>query len=110
MKITKLLLFAIAFVCGTSVFTSCSKDDNPAEHEQGGKKRQEFLTHTKANLKEMAENMNFESFPKIEISIPCGCSDNLKFSTIYDYDLDNEHSSSGYGMDRTFIVKEYEKE
>lgn len=61
MKITKLLLFAIAFVCGTSVFTSCSKDDNPAEHEQGGKKRQEFLTHTKANLKEMAENMNFES-------------------------------------------------
>jgi len=56
------------------------------------------------------EDMNFESFPKIEISIPCGCSDNLKFSTIYDYDLDNEHSSSGYGMDRTFIVKEYEKE
>ena len=32
MKITKLLLFAIAFVCGTSVFTSCSKDDNPAAH------------------------------------------------------------------------------
>ncbi len=56
------------------------------------------------------EDMNFESFPKIEISIPCGCSDNLKFATIYDYDLDNEHSSSGYGMDRTFIVKEYEKE
>lgn len=56
------------------------------------------------------EEMDFDSFPKIEISIPCGCSDNLKFATIYDYDLDNEHSSSGYGMDRTFIVKEYEKE
>ena len=56
------------------------------------------------------EDMDFESFTKIEISIPCGCFDNLKFDTIYDDDLHNEHSSYGYGMDRTFIVKEYEKE
>lgn len=56
------------------------------------------------------EDMDFESFTKIEISVPIGCSDNLRFATIYDYDIHNKHSSCGYGMDRTFIVKEYEKE
>ena len=53
--------------------------------------------------------MDFETFTKIEISIPCGCYEIFKFDTIYDDDLHNEHSSYGYGMDRTFIVKEYEK-
>ena len=56
------------------------------------------------------EDIDFASFTKIEISIPYGCSDNLKFDTIYDDYPHNEHSSFGYGMDRTFIVKEYEKE
>ena len=52
------------------------------------------------------ENIDFNSFKKIEINVPLGCADNYSFATIYDDDLDNDHSWYGYGMDRTFIVKE----
>lgn len=56
------------------------------------------------------ENLNFDSFIKIEINIPYGCSEKYKFAVIYNNDIYNEHSSYGYGMDRTFVVKENEKE
>lgn len=55
-------------------------------------------------------NIDFNSFTKIEIEVPYRCSEFFKFSYIYDEDIRNEHSFYGYGMDRTFIVKEYEKE
>lgn len=54
--------------------------------------------------------LDFESFPKIEIIVPEGCSERFKFAAIYNYDIYNEHSNYGYGMDRTFVVKEDEKE
>ncbi len=48
------------FICGASVFTSCTNDtgDNPAP-EQAKENRKEFIRHTRENLKEVAENLNF---------------------------------------------------
>ena len=56
-------VLAATLVCGTSVFTSCSTDngDNPAQ-EQAKKNRKEFVQHTRATLKDMAENLNFTSW------------------------------------------------
>ena len=55
-------------------------------------------------------NVDFNSFIKIEIIVPSGYSNILHFSAIYNHDLYNQHRDYGYGMDRQFIVKEYEKE
>ena len=53
-------VLAATFICGASVFTSCTNDtgDNPAP-EQAKKDRKEFIRHTRENLKDLAENMNF---------------------------------------------------
>ena len=53
-----------AFICGASVFTSCSANDtndNPSQ-EQAKKDRKEFIQHTRQNLKDLAENLNFSSW------------------------------------------------
>lgn len=49
--------------CGASVFTACTNDtgDNPSP-EQPKKDRAEFIQHTRQNLKDLAENLNFESW------------------------------------------------
>ena len=57
---------------------------------------------------EERENIDFSSFAKIEIYIPVGSSDKYIFANIYDYDLNNSHVNHGYGMDRTFVIKEDE--
>ena len=56
-------VLAAALICGTSVFTSCSSDndDNPAQ-EQAKKNRKEFIQHTRATMKNLAENLNFTSW------------------------------------------------
>ena len=56
-------VFAATLVCGASVMTSCSSDtsDNPAQ-EQAKKNRKEFIQHTRNNLKDLAENLNFNSW------------------------------------------------
>ena len=56
-------MLAATLICGASVFTSCSNDtsDNPAQ-EQSKKNRKEFIEHTRANLKDLAENLNFGSW------------------------------------------------
>ena len=57
-------VLAVTFICGASVFTSCSANDandNPSQ-EQAKKDRKEFIQHTRQNLKEMAENLNFRSW------------------------------------------------
>ena len=58
-----LMVMAATLICGASVFTSCSNDtsDNPAQ-EQAKKNRKEFIQHTRQNLKEVAENMNFSTW------------------------------------------------
>ena len=50
-------------VCGANVFTACTTDstDNPTL-EQAKKNRTEFIKHTRENLKNMAENLNFTSW------------------------------------------------
>ena len=53
-------------------------------------------------------NLNINSFTKIEIIVPYGCSDKYVFSAIYDKYCNEELRY--YGMDRNFIVKEYENE
>ena len=48
-------------ICGASVFTSCSESgDNPAP--ENTKNRKEFIAHTRQNLKDLAENLNFTSW------------------------------------------------
>ena len=56
------------------------------------------------------EDLDFNSFTKIEISDPNGYSNSFSFAPIYNNDLHNTHESYGYGMDRTFILKEDENE
>ena len=57
-------VLAATLICGASVFTSCSANDandNPSQ-EQAKKDRKEFIQHTRQNLKDLAENLNFSSW------------------------------------------------
>ena len=56
-------VLAATLVCGTCVFTSCKSDndDNPG-NEQAKKNRKEFVQHTRATMKDLAENLNFFSW------------------------------------------------
>ena len=57
-------VLAATFICGASVFTSCTANDtndNPSQ-EQAKKDRKEFIQHTRQNLKDLAENLNFGSW------------------------------------------------
>ena len=58
------VLVATLCICGASVFTSCSNDnsDNAGSIEQAKKNRKEFVAHTRATLKDLAENLNFSSW------------------------------------------------
>ena len=54
-------VLAATMICGASVFTSCTEgSDNPAP--ENAKDRKEFIKHTRENLKDLAENMNFASW------------------------------------------------
>ena len=63
-KIMSWVLAAILCICGASVFTSCSNDnsDNSGSIEQAKNNRKEFVAHTRATLKDLAENLNFSSW------------------------------------------------
>ena len=56
-------MLAATLIYGASVFTACSSDndDNPAQ-EQAKKNRKEFIEHTRATMKDLAENLNFGSW------------------------------------------------
>ena len=56
-------MLAATLVCGASVMTSCTSDtsDTPAQ-EQAKKNRKEFVEHTRATMKDLAENLNFTSW------------------------------------------------
>ena len=57
------VLAAILITSGASVFTSCANDDNPAQEQADAKKNREvFIDHTRATLKDLAENLNFSSW------------------------------------------------
>ena len=61
-KIMNWVLAAI-LICGASVITSCSANDtndNPSQ-EQAKENRKEFVAHTRATLKDLAENLNFST-------------------------------------------------
>ncbi|MBO4892366.1 MAG: hypothetical protein J5502_07125 [Prevotella sp.] len=53
-------------ICGASVFTACSSDndDNPAQ-EQAKRNRKEFIQHTRATMKDLAENLNFSTWNSV---------------------------------------------
>ena len=54
-------VLAATLICGASVFTSCTEgSDNPAP--ENAKDRKEFIQHTRENLKDLAENLNFGSW------------------------------------------------
>ena len=55
------LMMAVALICSASVFTSCSvNDDNSSK--TANENRKEFIKHTRENLKDIAENLNFGSW------------------------------------------------
>ena len=57
-------VLAATFICGASMFTSCTANDtndNPSQ-EQAKENRKEFIQHTRQNLKDLAENLNFASW------------------------------------------------
>jgi len=57
-------MLAAILICGASVFASCTANDtndNPSQ-EQAKENRKEFIRHTRQNLKEVAENLNFSSW------------------------------------------------
>ena len=61
MKKMKNLVLAATLICGVTVFTSCSvNDDNSSK--TANENRKEFIKHTRENLKELAENLNFASW------------------------------------------------
>lgn len=55
------MLAAILVFCGASVFTSCSSDDDDKEQTEAEKNRDKFIEHTRSVVKNLAENLNFES-------------------------------------------------
>lgn len=52
------------------------------------------------------KNIDVSTFKKIEILIPYGCAEQYSFEPIYDY---SDGDFRTYGMDRNFIIKEYEQ-
>lgn len=55
-------VMAATLICGASVFASCTNNgDNPSPEPQK-KDRAEFIQHTRKNLKDLAMNLNFESW------------------------------------------------
>ena len=61
-------MMAAILICGSAVFTSCSNDDDSSsssEEKKGGANRQEFVAHTRQNLKEVAENLNFSTWNSV---------------------------------------------
>jgi hypothetical protein len=55
------LVLAATLICGATTFTSCSvNDDNSSK--TANENRKEFIKHTRENLKDLAENMNFSSW------------------------------------------------
>ena len=52
-------------ICGACAFTSCTsdKEDNPTP--ESTKNRKEFVKHTRANLKEVAMNLNFTTWKSV---------------------------------------------
>ena len=108
-------VLATTLVCGSSVSTSCSSDndDNPAQ-EQAKKNRKEFIEHTRATLKDLAENANFGAWvslnweaqnfnkhvlnnPNFEKTISTALFQKAKQS-IKSVEGDNELSAMGYEM------------
>ena len=58
---------AAALICGASVFTACTNDTSDNPTEQAKKNRKEFIEHTRKNLKEVAENLNFSTWTGVNI-------------------------------------------
>ena len=56
---------AAALICGASVFTSCTSDNDNPGPEQAKRNRTEFIKHTRQNLKEVAENLNFSTWNSV---------------------------------------------
>jgi len=56
-------VIAATLICGSSAIASCTNDvnDNPAQ-EQAKQDRKEFVQHTRAALKSLAENTNYSSW------------------------------------------------
>ena len=54
-------MIAAILICGATMFTSCSvNDDNSSK--TANENRKEFIKHTRENLKDLAENLNFSSW------------------------------------------------
>ena len=60
-------VLAATFICGASMFTACTANetnDNPTQ-EQAKRDRAEFISHVRADLKDLAENLTFKAWPNL---------------------------------------------
>jgi len=57
-------VFAATLICGTGVFTACS-DDKAGSAELAAKNREAFVAHSRVTLKDLAQNLKFKSWPKM---------------------------------------------
>ena len=60
-------VLAATLICGASVFTACTANetnDNPTQ-EQAKRDRAEFISHVRADLKDLAENLTFKAWPNL---------------------------------------------
>ena len=55
-------VMAATLLCGSTVFTACSNSEDNPSPEPSKKDRKVFIEHTRANLKDLAMNMNFGSW------------------------------------------------
>ena len=59
-------VLAATLICGASVFTSCSSnEDSPSPVEQSKKDRKEFISHVRSDLKGLAEDLTFKAWPNL---------------------------------------------
>jgi len=59
-------VMAATLVCGATVFTACTSDnDDNSAQEEAKENRQEFIEHTRNNLKDVAENLNFSTWKSV---------------------------------------------
>ena len=62
MKSTFKWVLSAALICGLNVFTACSNDQSDNPSPQAQKNRKEFVAHARANMKDLAENINFTTW------------------------------------------------
>lgn len=91
MKKIKYWLLSSILICGSTVFSSCTDNQDSPVQEQAKNDRKEFVQHTRANMKDLAENLNLTTW-----SMASGLLDILNDGLLYNDNFDK-------GISRAFL-------